>query len=92
MEQPDQERVAIEAKVAFLERAVELMNEVILEHCFSLDTLITDCFGQYGIAYEVYGDMSSFTSYTGHHHEGFDRQLQPHHHEAHGRNLVGSSS
>ncbi len=30
MEQPDQERVALEAKLAFLERSVELINEVIL--------------------------------------------------------------
>lgn len=31
MKQPEKARVAIEAKVAFLERSVELMNEIILE-------------------------------------------------------------
>ncbi len=39
MEQPDQERVALEAKMAFLERTVELMNEVILEQARGIQEL-----------------------------------------------------
>jgi len=40
------------------------LNEIILEHCSSLDTLITETFSQYGITFEIYGDMSPFSSYT----------------------------
>lgn len=37
------------------------LNEVILEHCNSLDTLITETFSQYGISYEIYGELSPYT-------------------------------
>ncbi|MEE2888129.1 MAG: SlyX family protein [Planctomycetota bacterium] len=40
MEQPDPERVAIEAKVAFLERSVEVMNEVLIEQSRSIQELV----------------------------------------------------
>lgn len=40
MEQPDPERVAIEAKVAFLERSVEVMNEVLLDQSRSIQELV----------------------------------------------------
>lgn len=40
MEQPDLERIAIEAKVAFLERSVEVMNEVLIEQARSIQELV----------------------------------------------------
>ncbi len=40
------------------------LNEILLEHASSLDTLITETFAQYGIAYEAYGEMSPFANYT----------------------------
>jgi hypothetical protein len=40
------------------------LNEIILEHCSSLDTLITETFSQYGITFELHGEMSPFASYT----------------------------
>lgn len=40
------------------------LNEIILEHASSLDTLITETFAQYGIVYEAFGEMSPFASYT----------------------------
>jgi hypothetical protein len=40
------------------------LNELILEHCSSLDTLITETFSQYGITFELHGEMSPFASYT----------------------------
>lgn len=40
------------------------LNEIILEHASSLDTLITETFAQYGIVYEAYGEMSPFANYT----------------------------
>lgn len=40
------------------------LNEVILEHCSSLDTLITETFSQYGINFEIYGDLTPFANYT----------------------------
>jgi len=40
MEQPDQDRVALEAKVAFLERSVDLMNEVLVEQARSIQELV----------------------------------------------------
>ena len=41
------------------------ISEVILDHCNSLDTLITETFSQYGISYELYGELSPFAGYTG---------------------------
>lgn len=41
------------------------LSEVILEHCNSLDTLITEAFSHYGIAYEIYGELSPFAGFTG---------------------------
>jgi len=40
------------------------LNEIILEHCSALDTLITETFSQYGITFELHGEMSPFASYT----------------------------
>ena len=40
------------------------LDELILAHCSSLDTLITETFSQYGINYEIYGAIWPFTSYT----------------------------
>jgi hypothetical protein len=40
------------------------LNEIILEHCSALDTLIAEAFSQYGITYELHGEISPFTSYT----------------------------
>jgi len=44
--------------------AITGINEVILEHCGALDTLITETFAQYGITFEIYGTLSPFASYT----------------------------
>jgi hypothetical protein len=41
------------------------LNEIILDHCASLDTLITETFAQYGISFEIHGDLSAFAGYTG---------------------------
>ncbi len=41
------------------------LNEVILDHCNSLDTLVTETFSQYGIAYEIHGELSPFVTYAG---------------------------
>jgi hypothetical protein len=38
------------------------LNEVILDHCNTLDTLIAETFSQYGISYEIHGELSPFTS------------------------------
>jgi hypothetical protein len=43
---------------------INRLNETILDHCSSLDTLVTETCTQYGIQFEIYGDMSPFTSYT----------------------------
>jgi hypothetical protein len=40
------------------------LNEVILDHCNTLDTLIAETFSQYGISYEIHGELSPFTSIT----------------------------
>ncbi|TDJ65840.1 MAG: hypothetical protein E2O39_17455 [Planctomycetota bacterium] len=40
------------------------LNEIILEHCSALDTLIAETFSQYGITYELHGEISPFASYT----------------------------
>jgi hypothetical protein len=40
------------------------LNEIILEHCSTLDTLITETFSQYGITFEIHGELSPFASYT----------------------------
>jgi hypothetical protein len=40
------------------------LNEIILEHCSSLDTLITETFSQYGITFELHGELSPFANYT----------------------------
>jgi hypothetical protein len=50
------------------------LNEVILDHCNSLDTLITETFSQYGIAYEIYGELSPFVGYTGPAPSALDRE------------------
>jgi len=44
--------------------AIQGMNEIILEHCSALDTLIAETCTQYGIAFEYFGEMSPFASYT----------------------------
>ncbi len=40
------------------------LNEVILDHCNTLDTLIAETFSQYGISYEIHGELSPFTSFS----------------------------
>jgi len=36
------------------------LNEVVLDHCNSLDTLISETFSQYGIAHEIHGELFPF--------------------------------
>jgi len=48
---------------ALIKEGIFGLNEVILEHCNALDTLITETFSQYGISYEIYGELSPFTAY-----------------------------
>lgn len=49
--------------------AIKTLNEIVLDHCSTLDTLITETCSQYGIPFEVFGEMSPFgefgTTYTG---------------------------
>jgi hypothetical protein len=49
--------------------AVKTLNEILLDHCSTLDTLVTETCSQYGIPFELYGEMSPFgdynTAYTG---------------------------
>jgi hypothetical protein len=40
------------------------LNEIILEHCSTLDTLITETFSQYGINFDIYGDLTPFTNFA----------------------------
>lgn len=49
---------------ALLKDGIFGLNEVILEHCNTLDTLIAETFSQYGISYEIHGELSPFTSFT----------------------------
>jgi hypothetical protein len=49
---------------ALTKEAINGLNEVILEHCSALDTLITETCTQHGIQFEVHGEMSPFASYT----------------------------
>ena len=53
------------------------LNEVILEHCNSLDTLITETFSQYGISYEIYGELTPFAAYAGPTPSNFERESVP---------------
>ena len=48
---------------AFLKDAFFGLNEVVMDHRNSLDTLITESFSQYGITYEMYGEtlLQSFS-------------------------------
>jgi hypothetical protein len=50
------------------------LNEVILEHCNSLDTLIAETFSQYGISYEIHGELSPFTAFTSPIPTAYDRE------------------
>ena len=50
------------------------LNEVILDHCNTLDTLIAETFSQYGISYEIHGELSPFTSVTSPV-QSYDREL-----------------
>ncbi len=50
------------------------LNEVLLEHCNSLDTLVTESFGQYGISYETHGELSPFAAYTSPLPAAYDRE------------------
>lgn len=49
---------------ALSQEGIIRVNEVILEHCSTLDTLITETCGQHGIALEVYGEMSPFAGFA----------------------------
>ena len=49
---------------ALTKEGITSLNEVILEHCSTLDTLITETCTQYGIQMEMFGEMSPFASYT----------------------------
>ena len=64
------------------------VNQVILEHCSSLDTLISEAFAQYGISYELFGEVSSLTHFTGHG-ESFASRDQHHMHQS-GHHPVGA--
>lgn len=48
-----------------MKEGINRLNEAILDHCSSLDTLITETCNQYGIQFELYGEMSPFMNYTG---------------------------
>ena len=50
------------------------LNEVILDHCNTLDTLIAETFSQYGISYEIHGELSPFTSFSSPV-QSYDREL-----------------
>jgi hypothetical protein len=47
-----------------MKEGINRLNETILDHCGSLDTLITETCTQYGIHFELFGDMSPFMNYT----------------------------
>ena len=47
-----------------VKEGINRLNETILEHASSLDTLITETCSQYGIQFETFGEMSPFASYT----------------------------
>jgi len=45
-------------------QAVKALNEIILDHCSTLDTLITETCSQHGISFELYGEMSPFSDWS----------------------------
>lgn len=47
-----------------MKEGINKLNETILDHCSSLDTLITETCTQYGIQFELFGEMSPFANYT----------------------------
>lgn len=47
-----------------MKEGINKLNETILDHCSSLDTLITETCTQYGIQFELFGEMSPFMNYT----------------------------
>lgn len=47
-----------------MKEGINKLNETILDHCGSLDTLITETCTQYGIQFEIFGQMSPFANYT----------------------------
>ena len=49
---------------SFVREGIQNLNEVILEHASTLDTLIAETFSQYGIVAEIYGEMSPFMGYA----------------------------
>jgi hypothetical protein len=69
---------------ALLKDGIFGLNEVILEHCNTLDTLIAETFSQYGISYEIHGELSPFTSFTSPVPTAYERESVG--------SLVGSSS
>jgi hypothetical protein len=50
------------------------LSEVILDHCSSLDALITETFSQYGISYEIYGELSPFQHQGGPPQSAYERE------------------
>jgi hypothetical protein len=48
----------------FVRESINSLNDVILEHCSTLDTLITETCTHYGISLEIFGTLSPFTNYT----------------------------
>jgi len=47
-----------------IKEGITRLNETILDHGGSLDTLITETCAQYGIFFETFGEMSPFANYT----------------------------
>jgi hypothetical protein len=47
----------------FIKEGINNLNDAMLEHCATLDMLITETCTQYGIVLETFGELSPFTSY-----------------------------
>jgi len=47
-----------------MKEGISKLNETIRDHCGALDTLITETCTQYGIQFEMFGEMSPFANYT----------------------------
>jgi|GEM_PF-2433594 len=49
---------------AFYRESIKALTDIILDHCSTLDTLITESCSQYGIPFELFGEMSPFIDYN----------------------------
>ncbi len=62
---------------ALMKEGITRVNEIILDHCSALDTLMAETTGQYGITPESYGELSPFSRYTAPHPDSAETSAAP---------------